>query len=123
MKPAHIGKKPTHMSNQPLPETPRGGFFVSGTNAARQHIAGWSSPVARQAHNLKVVGSNPTPATTRQKPQSKRTWGFSLFAIGTLPTGRAMALTEILMRQYADRAAVDLEQGTSKGVVRTSVTS
>ena len=26
--------------------------------------AGWSSLVARQAHNLKVVGSNPTPATT-----------------------------------------------------------
>ena len=31
-----------------------GGFFVS---------AGWSSPVARQAHNLKVAGSNPAPAT------------------------------------------------------------
>src|SRR6056300_903260 len=29
-----------------------------------KHDAGWSSPVARQAHNLKVVGSNPTPATT-----------------------------------------------------------
>ena len=27
------------------------------------HGAGWSSLVARQAHNLKVVGSNPTPAT------------------------------------------------------------
>jgi hypothetical protein len=27
-------------------------------------IAGWSSLVARQAHNLKVVGSNPTPATS-----------------------------------------------------------
>ncbi len=27
------------------------------------HIAGWSSQVARQAHNLKAVGSNPTPAT------------------------------------------------------------
>jgi hypothetical protein len=27
--------------------------------------AGWSSPVARQAHNLKVVGSNPTPATIK----------------------------------------------------------
>jgi hypothetical protein len=26
--------------------------------------AGWSSPVARWAHNPKVVGSNPTPATT-----------------------------------------------------------
>jgi hypothetical protein len=25
--------------------------------------AGWSSPVARQAHNLKVRGSNPLPAT------------------------------------------------------------
>ena len=25
--------------------------------------AGWSSLVARQAHNLKVAGSNPAPAT------------------------------------------------------------
>ncbi len=31
------------------------------TNA--QHYAGWSSPVARQAHNLKAAGSNPAPAT------------------------------------------------------------
>src|SRR3954466_644038 len=28
--------------------------------------AGWSSPVARQAHNLKVRGSNPLPATKIQ---------------------------------------------------------
>ena len=28
--------------------------------------AGWSSPVARQAHNLKVAGSNPAPATKFQ---------------------------------------------------------
>jgi hypothetical protein len=36
--------------------------------------AGWSSPVARQAHNLKVVGSNPTPATksTRQRRTKAR---------------------------------------------------
>ena len=27
------------------------------------YSAGWSSPVARQAHNLKVAGSNPAPAT------------------------------------------------------------
>ncbi len=26
-------------------------------------VAGWSSPVARQAHNLKVVSSNLAPAT------------------------------------------------------------
>src|SRR5206468_12726404 len=25
--------------------------------------AGWSSPVAREAHNLEVLGSNPSPAT------------------------------------------------------------
>jgi hypothetical protein len=31
-------------------------------------IAGWSSPVARQAHNLKVPGSNPGPATNFQRP-------------------------------------------------------
>ena len=28
-------------------------------------VAGWSSPVARQAHNLQVEGSNPTPATKK----------------------------------------------------------
>ena len=29
---------------------------------APEFDAGWSSPVARQAHNLKVTGSNPVPA-------------------------------------------------------------
>jgi hypothetical protein len=28
-------------------------------------VAGWSSPVARQAHNLKAAGSNPAPATKK----------------------------------------------------------
>ena len=28
-----------------------------------RYTAGWSSLVARQAHNLKVGGSNPSPAT------------------------------------------------------------
>jgi hypothetical protein len=32
--------------------------------------AGWSSLVARRAHNPEVVGSNPTPATIRMR-QSK----------------------------------------------------
>ncbi len=30
--------------------------------APPKHIAGWSSPVAREAHNLEVTGSNPVPA-------------------------------------------------------------
>ena len=48
-----------------------------------KHDAGWSSPVARQAHNLKVVGSNPTPATNLfnkindlYDPQELRFLGF-----------------------------------------------
>ncbi|MEH2472340.1 hypothetical protein V1281_006469 [Nitrobacteraceae bacterium AZCC 2161] len=32
-------------------------------SVSRRFGAGWSSPVARQAHNLKVIGSNPIPAT------------------------------------------------------------
>ena len=42
--------------------------------------AGWSSPVARQAHNLKVVGSNPTPATIvtcLDGPPTRRAFGIS----------------------------------------------
>ena len=33
-------------------------------------VAGWSSPVARQAHNLKVAGSNPAPAPKLDKHES-----------------------------------------------------
>ena len=46
---------------------------------AKQIGAGWSSPVARQAHNLKVVGSNPTPATNK-KPALVA--GFFVYAYG-----------------------------------------
>ena len=42
----------------------RGGPDQSGRRAIIiKHIAGWSSQAARRAHNPKVVGSNPTPAT------------------------------------------------------------
>jgi hypothetical protein len=37
-------------------------------------IAGWSSPVARQAHNLKVAGSNPAPATIPNRLGGKDLW-------------------------------------------------
>ena len=48
------------------------------------NVAGWSSMVARQAHNLKVIGSNPIPASTLEEAVSKemafivisaRNWG------------------------------------------------
>ena len=38
-------------------------------SASQETIAGWSSPVARQAHNLKVIGSNPIPATNIEGPR------------------------------------------------------
>src|SRR5690606_19287205 len=53
------GKKPIHWSTG---LSRKGSPF--GVSNERHGAAGWSSPVARQAHNLKVVGSNPTPATT-----------------------------------------------------------
>src|SRR5580704_10678747 len=37
-------------------------------HSKRPFDAGWSSPVARQAHNLKVIGSNPIPATKLSPP-------------------------------------------------------
>ena len=43
--------------------------------------AGWSSLVARQAHNLKVIGSNPIPATI-EKPSVPAHRG--LFAVDSL---------------------------------------
>ena len=43
-------------------------------------IAGWSSPVARQAHNLKVLGSNPSPAPNKERPR-ERSRGCLLFGL------------------------------------------
>ena len=48
-----------------------------GRASGNPGAAGWSSPVARQAHNLKVAGSNPAPATTKS-PHAKPPAGFLL---------------------------------------------
>ena len=52
-------------------------------------VAGWSSLVARQAHNLKVAGSNPAPAPKLKSNPKKR----KLF----LPVCSAWALKKIHM--------------------------
>jgi hypothetical protein len=41
--------------------------------------AGWSSPVARQAHNLKVIGSNPIPATKKKASCASALAGFFIW--------------------------------------------
>jgi hypothetical protein len=40
--------------------------------SGRTSVAGWSSLVARRAHNPEVVGSNPTPATSYSKDSGRR---------------------------------------------------
>ena len=48
---------------------------VGAARSRRKIDAGWSSPVAREAHNLEVPGSNPGPATDLA-PRSQRFWGL-----------------------------------------------
>ena len=52
---------------------------MSYNNKALKNIAGWSSLVARRAHNPKVVGSNPAPAT-KQDGFSKPSFLFPIFS-------------------------------------------
>ena len=61
-------------------------------------VAGWSSPVARQAHNLKVAGSNPAPAT-------KNYISFELFAPPRIQPGgvRFLDLCLVLAKPQAHR--------------------
>ena len=55
------------------------------------HIAGWSSLVARRAHNPKVVGSNPAPATKIKSLTCENGQGFFIagefFGPKSLPRG------------------------------------
>ena len=53
--------------------------------ALRRLDAGWSSLVARRAHNPKVVGSNPAPATNIAR----------LLALHLRPLVRAFFVSEI----------------------------
>ena len=57
-------------------------------NAAYSHSinAGWSSPVARQAHNLKAAGSNPAPATKiNNKINTLRETSRGVFCVSVRP--------------------------------------
>ena len=46
------------------------------------YIAEWSSLVARRAHNPKVVGSNPAPATTKRSEEIQDAFLFCRAASG-----------------------------------------
>ena len=49
-------------------------------------VAGWSSSVARRAHNPKVVGSNPAPAIEGSVAQLVEQWIEAPCVGGSLPS-------------------------------------
>ena len=84
--------------------------------------AGWSSQVARRAHNPKVVGSNPAPATQKQTPKSfKRLRGlfvscFSCF-LSPLnpPTLHSRSFFTASLSEKGTRPSASLRSRTMQG--------
>ena len=97
-------------------------------------VAGWSSPVARQAHNLKVAGSNPAPATNfSQQTAARRLSPFLVWEVSQnyeiargwtrlfplidrrLPCGWNFAKVEenCLAKRFADASYLKLHLGRS----------
>ena len=57
-------------SSSPTGTRSRTAFCPPSSDLGPPNAAGWSSPVARQAHNLKAAGSNPAPATSHKHPSA-----------------------------------------------------
>lgn len=63
--------------------------------------AGWSSPVAREAHNLEVAGSNPVPATYVKVASEYLKWPF--FVSRILITCNQDILETTIKSKYFDK--------------------
>ena len=74
-----------------------GGRLLHDRHTNRPFDAGWSSPVARQAHNLKVVGSNPTPATKIKARNANALAGFFSAQIWPI-CSRNGSIREVLLK-------------------------
>jgi hypothetical protein len=83
--------------------------------------AGWSSLAARRAHNPKVVGSNPTPATKSKFPEQYQV--VSLI-ISTQYAHKALAscAAQISRVPSSNKAARELRE-TKRGVAEFAVHS
>ena len=81
-------------------------FLLAQTRT--QHIAGWSSLVARRAHNPKAVGSNPAPATIKCLVGTRE--GPYFYAWGTTGTYRVLNLLKSEVQGAIDHCGeVDCE--------------
>ena len=74
----------------------------------KEYIAGWSSLEARRAHNPKVIGSNPIPATyaqiaqlVEQRTENPRVAG-SIPALGILNAEGCLGKPERLICEIYD---------------------
>src|ERR1700759_1057938 len=66
--------------------------------------AGWSSSVARWAHNPEVAGSNPAPATKARGPFSNRERAFCMRFVHGFVHGRLVKLLPLsALRRRAPR--------------------
>ena len=80
----------------PLNHDPQTSQTNQGQKAQNQYTptnAGWSSLVARQAHNLKVAGSNPAPAT-------------KVTELAVLPVRAALSYVPLALSENAARRTV-----------------
>ncbi len=90
----------TLLRPRPIPKAASKAAFCSSkdysTSKSIAVNAGWSSPVARQAHNLKAAGSNPAPATKCttiiKTPRPKAAGGFGVY-------GAAMTASQSVRRE------------------------
>ena len=59
------------------------------------NIAGWSSLEARRAHNPKVIGSNPVPATYAQIAQLVEQRTENPRVAGSIPAGTTIRMMQV----------------------------
>ncbi len=67
-RPGRVGRRQARQGQHRSLTRHRTHHTAQGPHSPAQD-AGWSSPVARQAHNLKAAGSNPAPATNTPNRQ------------------------------------------------------
>jgi hypothetical protein len=92
-----VGRRQARNSPLSLPEN----YYLT--------VAGWSSPVARQAHNLKVVGSNPTPATTDSWDTRDGAPEGAPFALDA-PPARKDQVSHLVPPGWAGMSEIDVSQ-------------